>query len=55
MVFTVKNDKSVKKALESEKLKDAPHKNKYQIQSFDHLIDEVATCISERKNEVSKD
>ena len=49
VVITVKHDKSVKIALDSKKLNDAIHKNKYQMQSIDHLIDEVATNISERK------
>ena len=49
VVITVKHDKSVKIALDSKKLNDAIHKNKYQMQSIDHLIDEVATYISERK------
>ena len=50
VVFTVKKDKSVKIALDSKKLNDASHKNKYQMQSIDHLIDSVALYISERKN-----
>ena len=49
VVLTVKHDKSVKIALDSKKLNDAIHKNKYQMQSIDHLIDEVANHISERK------
>ena len=49
VVITVKHDKSVKIALDSKKLNDAIHKNKYQMQSIDHLIDEVANYISERK------
>ena len=49
VVITVKHDKSVKIALDSKKLNDVIHKNKYQMQSIDHLIDEVATYISERK------
>ena len=50
MVITVKKEKSVKIALDSKKLNDAIHKNKYQMQSIDHLMDSVAVFISERKN-----
>ena len=50
VVITVKKDKSVKIALDSKKLNDAIHKNKYQMQSIDHLIDSVAVYISERRN-----
>ena len=50
VVITVKKDKSVKIALDSKKLNDAIHKNIYQMQSIDHLIDSVAVHISERKN-----
>ena len=49
VVITVKHDKSVKIALDSKKLNNAIHKNKYQMQSIDHLIDEEANFISERK------
>ena len=48
VVITVKKDKSVKLALDSKKLNKAIHKNKYQMQSIDHLIDAVALYISER-------
>ena len=50
VVITVKKDKSVKIALDSKKQNDAIHKNKYQMQSIDHLIDSVAVYISERRN-----
>ena len=50
VVITVKKDKSVKIALDSKKLNDAIHKNKYQMQSIDHLIDSLAVYISERRN-----
>ena len=50
VVITVKKDKSVKIALDSKKLNDAIHKNKYQMQSIDHLMDSVAVYISQRKN-----
>ena len=49
--ITVKKDKSVKIALDSKELNDALHKNKYQMQSIDHLIDAVANYISERSTE----
>ena len=50
VVITVKKDKSVKIALDSKKLNDALHRNKYQMQSIDHLVDSVALYISERRN-----
>ena len=50
VVITVKKDKSVKIALDSKKLNNAIHKNKYQMRSIDHLMDSVAVFISERKN-----
>ena len=50
VVITVKKDKTVKIALDSKKLNDAIDKNKYQMQSIDHLMDSVAVFISERKN-----
>ena len=49
MVITVKKGKSIKLALDSKKLNKAIHKNKYQMQSIDHLIDAVALYISERR------
>ena len=54
VVITVKHDKSVKIARDSKKLNDAIHKNKYQMQSINHLIDEVANYISERKQNPSQ-
>ena len=51
VVITVKKDKSVKIALDSKELNDAIHKNKYQMQSIDHLIDAVANYVSERSTE----
>ena len=39
VVIAVKNDKTVKIALDSKKLNDAIHKNKYQMPGIDHLID----------------
>ena len=38
-------------ALDSKEFSDAIHKNKYQLQSKDHLIDTVANYISEKSNE----
>ena len=49
VVITVKKDKSVKLALDSKKLNKAIHKNKYQMQSINHLIDAVALYVSERR------
>ena len=49
-MITVKKDKTVKIALDSKKLDDAIHKNKYQMQSIDHLMESVAIFLSERKN-----
>ena len=51
VVITVKKDKSVKIALGFKELNDAIHKNKYQMQSIDHLIDAVANYVSERSTE----
>ena len=49
-VITVKNDDKTKEiALDSKKLNDAIHNNKYPMQSIDHLIDSVAVYISENK------
>ena len=49
IVITVKHDKSIKIALDAKKLNDAIHKNKYQMQSIDHLMDTIACKISELK------
>ena len=49
VVITVKKDKSVKIALDSKELNDAIHKNKYQMQSIDHLIDVVANYVSDHR------
>ena len=54
VVITVKKDKSVKIALDSKELNDAIHKNKYQMQSIDHLIDAVAHYVSERSTEQAR-
>ena len=49
VVITVKADHSIKIALDSKILNDAIHKNKYQMQSIDHLMDKIAMKISELK------
>ena len=41
-------------ALVSKILNDAIHKNKYQMQSIDHLIDKIGMKISELKTQVGK-
>ena len=43
--ITVKSDQSIKIALDSKILNDAIHKNKYQMQSIDHLMDKIAMKI----------
>ena len=54
VVITVKKDRLVKIALDFRKLNDVIHKNKYQMQSIDHLMDSVAVYISERKPKQGK-
>ena len=50
--YSQKGQKRQKKiALDSKELKDAIHKNRYQMQSIDHLIDAVANYVSERSTE----
>ena len=49
IVITVKHDKSIKLALDSQLLNDAINKNKYQMQSIDNLMDAVAKYISDNK------
>ena len=49
VVITVKSDQTIKIALDSKILNDAIHKNKYQMQSIDHLMDKIAMKISELK------
>ena len=46
VVITVKSDQSIKIALDSKILNDVIHKNKYQMQSIDHLMDKKAMKIS---------
>ena len=50
VVIAVEKDQGVQIALDSKNLIDAIHKNKYQMQSIDYLIDSVAVYISESKN-----
>ena len=45
-----KHDKSIKIALDSKKLNDSIHKNKYEMQSIDHLMDTLVCNISELKH-----
>ena len=49
VAITVKKDKSIKIALDSKELNEAIHKNKYQMQSIDHLTDSLAMQISANK------
>ena len=42
VVITVKSDNSIKTALDSNELNEAIHKNKYQMQSIDHLMDTIS-------------
>ena len=50
VVITVKSDNSIKIALNSKELNEAIHKNKYQMQSIDDLVDIISKKISELKN-----
>ena len=50
VAITVKKDKSIKIALDSKELNKAIHKNKYQMQSIDHLTDSLAMHIASNKN-----
>ena len=49
IVITVKHDKSIKLALNSQLLNGAINKNKYQMQSIDNLMDAVTKYISDNK------
>ena len=49
IVITVQQDKSIKIALDSKMLNDAIHKNKYQKQIIDYLLNTVTCKISETK------
>ena len=50
VVIKVRKDKSIKLALYSKKLNKNIHKNKYQMQNIDHLVDAFALHISQRQN-----
>ena len=50
IVITVKHDKSIKLALDSQLLNDAINKNKYQMQSIDNLMDAVEKYLSDNKH-----
>ena len=54
VVITVKSDQSIKIALDSKILNDAIHKNKYQMQSIDHLMDKIGMKISALKTQEEK-
>ena len=49
VVITVESDQSIKITLDSKILNDAIHKNKYQMQSINHLMDKIAMKISDSK------
>ena len=49
IVITVKNDGSIKLALESGELKKQVHKNKYELPIIDELVDGVNQINAERK------
>ena len=46
----ISQDKSIKIVLDSKELNKAIHKNKYQMQSIDHLTDSLAMQITSNKN-----
>ena len=50
VVITVKNDNTIKIALDSKELNDAIHKNKYQMQSINHLKDTISKNKRTKKN-----
>ena len=54
VIITDKSDQSIKIALDSKILNDAIHKNKYQMQSIDHLMDKIGMKISELKTQERK-
>ena len=53
VVITFKKDKSIKIALDSKQLNKATHKNKYQLQSIDHLTELLAMQTASNKNKES--
>ena len=54
VVITVKSNQSIKIELDSKTLNDAIHKNKYQMQSIDHLMDKIGMKISQLKTQEGK-
>ena len=54
IVITVKHDKSIKLALDSQLENDAINKNKYQMQSIHNLMDALAKYISDNKRFTEK-
>ena len=51
MVITVKRDTTITLAMDSKVIKKAIHKNKYQMQNMDCLMDNIAKSISESSHE----
>ena len=51
IVITIKRDKTIKLAMDSKILNKAIHKNKYQMQNIDCLMDNIAQSISESSHE----
>ena len=51
IVITVKRDKTIKLAMDSKIINKAIHKNKYQMQNIDCLMDNIAQSISESSHE----
>ena len=51
IVITVKRDKTIKLAMDSKVINKAIHKNKYQMQNIDCLMDNIAQSISESSHE----
>ena len=49
LVITVREDGSIKLALESREPNKQIHKNKYQMPNFDELVDGISQIIAERK------
>ena len=49
VIITLKLDQTIKNAPASKILNDTIHKNKYQMQSIDHITDRIATRMSELK------
>ena len=51
IVITIKRDKTIKLAMDSKVINKAIHKNKYQMQNIDCLMDNIAQSISESSHE----